>query len=70
METNFDNIYHLCALSHNNVVVCGSAGDRYRLVRYSLQKGADLCSAGLDDIPQGMTSFTVDGIHLVAVSYG
>ena len=60
----------MSVLNSNNFIVCGIESEKYKLIRYSLQKGAAISSAELDDFPQGMTSFTVDGVHLLAFSYG
>ena len=70
LKTDFTTIHHMSVLPSNNVVVSGTESDRCKLIRYSLQKGAALSNAALDDFPQGMVSFTVDSVHLLALSYG
>ena len=51
------------------IVLCGKVGEEWKLTQYDLQKGVELSSAFLGELPWGMACVTLNGQPCLAMSY-
>ena len=69
--TNRIHVSYITLVDSNTVVLCGkvTGQGQWKLSQYDLQKGTELNSALLDEMPWGISGVTLNGRSCLAVAY-